>query len=193
MTEQQTLSQDQPARTVFTIGHSTRSMREFLNALKAHGIERLIDIRHFPVSRFNPQFNQAPLKAALEAAGIDYIWLPELGGYRKGGYLEHMKTEEFQRGLEKLQAYALQKRTAYMCAEVKWFKCHRRHVSDRLEEQAWQVIHIIDEKRVQRHRRKTNRIRCDYPGQQEKLFAEPDAADQDPGITDRRTPPQDES
>ena len=149
------------APRVFTIGHSTRTLEELLAVLLHHGIERVVDIRHFPGSRHNPQFNRETLARELPRHGLEYVWLERLGGYRAGGYVAYMETPEFAAGHAELEALARERRTAYMCAEVKWFKCHRRHVSDVLAGRGWQVIHIFDQKRVQRHTLKTNTIRCD--------------------------------
>ena len=146
---------------VFTIGHSNRSLQDFLAVLLHHRIERLVDIRHFPGSRHNPQFNRETLAEELVRQGIEYIWLERLGGYRTGGYAAYMHSAEFASGIETLEALAREKRTACMCAEVKWFKCHRRHVSDVLAARGWEVLHIFDQKRVQRHTLKTNTIMCD--------------------------------
>ena len=153
--------QEDSGKVVFTIGHSTRKLEELISVLKHYGIERLVDIRHFPTSRHNPQFNRAALEQALAEHGIEYVWLERLGGYREGGYLAYIETADFHAGLEALENLAREKPTAYMCAEVKWFQCHRRHVSDVLAARGWNVIHIIDEKRADRHRIKTNRIKCD--------------------------------
>ncbi len=146
---------------VYTIGHSTRRLDELIRVLQHYGIRRLLDIRHFPMSRHNPQFNRSELERALPQAGIEYIWLERLGGYRTGGYLAHMETEAFRSGLVELERLAREKPTAYMCAEIKWFQCHRRRVSDALVERGWSVIHIWDERRADRHRLKSNRIKCD--------------------------------
>jgi len=146
---------------VFSIGHSTRTLEELLAVLLHHRIERVVDIRHFPGSRHNPQFNRETLEQALLKNRLEYVWLERLGGYRTGGYRAYMQSADFASGMEALEALAREKRTAYMCAEVKWFKCHRRHVSDVLAARGWQVIHIFDEKRLQRHTLKTNTIRCD--------------------------------
>lgn len=148
-------------KAIFTIGHSIRKLDELINVLRHYGIERLADIRHFPASRHNPQFNQAALEAELLAAGIEYHWIEQLGGYRSGGYLAHMETADFRAGLGELERLAAEQRTAYMCAELVWFKCHRRRVSDALADRGWRVIHIFDEKRKQEHLLKTNRIKCD--------------------------------
>lgn len=146
---------------VYSIGHSTRRLEELIAVLKRYGVERLVDIRHFPMSRHNPQFNRSELERALLGAGIEYLWLERLGGYRSGGYLAHMETEAFRSGLAELERLAREKPTAYMCAEVKWFQCHRRRVSDVLAGRGWSVIHIWDERRADLHRLKTNRIKCD--------------------------------
>ncbi len=137
--------------TVYTIGHSTRKLEEFIGVLRHYGIARLIDIRHFPGSRHNPQFARPSLEQSLPAAGIDYVWIEKLGGFRKGGYHAHMETGEFREGLSELERLASEKPTAYMCAEAVWFRCHRRYVSDALVARGWRVIHIFDEKRTEEH------------------------------------------
>lgn len=152
-----------PGPRIYSIGHSTRTLTELIVVLKHYGIERVVDIRHFPGSRHNPQFNREQLEAALPAAGIEYRWLVQLGGYRSGGYLAHMETTEFAEGLAELERLARERPTAFMCAEIKWFQCHRRRVADVLAERGWQVIHIFTEKRADPHRLKTNRIRCERP------------------------------
>ena len=152
-----------PGPRIYSIGHSTRTLEELVAVLRHYGIERVVDIRHFPASRHNPQFNREQLEAALPAAGIEYRWLVQLGGYRSGGYLAHMETAEFAEGLAELERLARERPTAFMCAEIKWFQCHRRRVADVLAERGWQVIHIFTEKRAEPHRLKTNRIRCERP------------------------------
>lgn len=142
--------------TLFTIGHSTRRIEELLEALARHGIERLADIRTYPNSRHNPQFNQPALQATLEARGIEYVWLKQLGGYREEGYLAYMETADFTAGVERLDTLASEKRTACMCAELKWYQCHRRYVADALSDRGWRVVHILDETRAEAHRPKAN-------------------------------------
>ncbi len=149
------------AKSVFTIGHSTRPLEELIALLRHYRIERLVDIRHFPTSRHNPQFNKATLEQSLPDHGIEYLWLQRLGGYRSGGYVAYMETEDFRSGIRELEALASEKRTAYMCAEVKWYRCHRRRVSDVLEDHGWTVYHLITQTRAERHREKDNRIKCD--------------------------------
>ena len=146
---------------IYTIGHSTRKLGELIAVLLHHGIERLVDIRHFPGSQHNPQFNRETLEQQLARHAIEYVWLERLGGYRAGGYAAHMQTEDFTSGVEALETLARERRTAYMCAELKWYKCHRRHVSDVLAARGWNIVHIFDEKRLQRHTLKTNTIRCE--------------------------------
>ncbi|MCP5111624.1 MAG: DUF488 domain-containing protein [bacterium] len=148
-------------KRIFTIGHSTRPLEELLAILAHYRIESLVDVRHFPTSRHNPQFNKDSLHPALSQHGIEYHWLQFLGGYRSRGYLAHMETEDFRRGIARLEELAAQKLTAYMCAEVKWYRCHRRHVSDVLEQRGWRVIHIIDQTRAEPHTEKHNVIKCD--------------------------------
>jgi len=159
--EQQAASETDPREQVFTIGHSTRKLEELISALKHYAIERVVDIRHFPTSRHNPQFNKPILEQALREHGIDYVWLERLGGYRQGGYLAYTQTEDFQRGIEELERLAREKRAACMCAEVKWYRCHRRRVSDVLAERGWLVIHIFHETRAEEHFEKHNVIKCD--------------------------------
>lgn len=132
-------------RVVYTLGTSTRSMEDFIGILEARGISRVCDVRHFPGSRRYPHFSREPFSASLRRAGIDYVWLGEwLGGYRKGGYEQHMQSEEFARGLEELQRLAAQKPAAVVCAEALPWRCHRRFIAKAMEEEGWEVVHVID-------------------------------------------------
>jgi len=153
--------------TLYTIGHSTRSQEELLSVLKAHAIQTLVDIRAFPVSRRLPHFNRASLETALPAAGIRYVWMRELGGYRKKmlepspnvalrnasfrNYADYMLTAEFQNSVGELVRLAGQSRVAYMCAERVWFHCHRMLVSDWLVAHGNAVLHIAGEEPAQPH------------------------------------------
>jgi uncharacterized protein (DUF488 family) len=148
-------------RVVFTIGHSTRKLEELIAVLRRYGVRRIVDIRHFPSSRHNPQFNRAMLERSLPDQGLEYLWLQKLGGYREGGYEAYMDTPDFGQGLEELERLAGEKPTAYMCAEVKWWKCHRRRVSDQMARRGWRVVHILDEERADEHCPKENTIQCD--------------------------------
>jgi uncharacterized protein (DUF488 family) len=144
--------------TLYTIGHSTRTLDELISALQAHRIETLVDIRAFPMSRRLPQFNRTSLDETLPAAGIRYAWMKDLGGYRKKilhespnialrndsfrNYADYMLTPEFEQAISELVTLADHSRTAYMCAERVYFHCHRMLVSDWLVAQGHEVLHI---------------------------------------------------
>ncbi len=139
--------------TVFTIGHGTRTSEEFAALLEQYGIEVVVDVRRFPRSQRNPQFNRDTLRQMLRERGIGYVWLGELlGGYRSGGYEAWMDSEQFRRGLELLEKLARRRRCAVMCAERLFFRCHRRFIADSLVARGWRVVHIYDERRAQQHR-----------------------------------------
>jgi uncharacterized protein (DUF488 family) len=141
-----------------TVGHSTRQLDELVEALKAHQIQTLVDIRAFPMSRRLPQFNRESLEKSLPAAGIRYVWMKALGGYRKKvsdesphvalrnasfrNYADYMLTAEFESAMAELVALAETSRTAYMCAERVYFRCHRMLVSDWLIAHGHEVMHI---------------------------------------------------
>jgi uncharacterized protein (DUF488 family) len=153
--------------TLYTIGHSTRTFAEFLEALEAHQIRTLVDIRSLPASRRMPHFNRESLETTLPKAGINYVWLKELGGRRKKirndspnvalrndsfrNYADHMLTPEFQKGISELIRLAEQSRTAYMCAERIYFQCHRMLVSDWLVAHGHEVWHIDGTGPLKRH------------------------------------------
>jgi uncharacterized protein (DUF488 family) len=144
--------------TLYTIGHSTRSIDELIEALQAHSIATLADIRSFPVSRRLPHFNREALEKTLPVAGIQYVWMKDLGGRRKTirddsphialrnssfrNYADYMLTEQFRHAGEALVKMAGQSRTAYMCAERVYFNCHRMLVSDWLTAHGHEVLHI---------------------------------------------------
>jgi uncharacterized protein (DUF488 family) len=144
--------------TLYTIGHSTRPLDEFIAVLNAHSIQTLVDIRSFPVSRRLPHFNREALEESFAKAGIRYLWLKELGGRRKKirddspnvalrndsfrNYADYMLTTEFEQGVAELVRVAEQSRTAYMCAERVYFHCHRMLVSDWLVAHGHEVFHI---------------------------------------------------
>lgn len=145
--------------TIWTIGHSTRSLDEFVATLEAYEIELLVDVRRFPGSRRLPQFGAQELEAGLEKNRLAYKWLPSLGGRRQPlpdspntgwtnagfrGYADHISTEEFAEGLEDLLMLSGGMRTAIMCAELLWWRCHRRIVSDVLVTLGFDVVHIRD-------------------------------------------------
>ena len=144
--------------TLYSIGHSTRTLEELIAALQAHGIRTLVDIRAFPRSRRVPQFNREALEPRLPESGIRYLWVRALGGYRRKtldespnialrndsfrNYADYMLTPEFERAMAQLIALGQQSGTAFMCAERVYFRCHRMLVSDWLVAQGHQVLHI---------------------------------------------------
>jgi uncharacterized protein (DUF488 family) len=144
--------------TLYTIGHSIRTLEELIAALRAHEIRTLVDIRAFPMSRRLPQFNRESLEQTLPAAGIRYLWMKALGGYRRKileespnialrndsfrNYADYMLTPEFEQAMAELTALAEDSPTAYMCAERLYFRCHRMLVSDWLVAHKHEVLHI---------------------------------------------------
>jgi uncharacterized protein (DUF488 family) len=142
---------------VLTVGHSTHDAGEFVELLKGAGVQALADVRRYPGSRRMPWFNEGPLQTALGEAGIAYVHLPELGGRRQPvpgspnggwrvaqfqGYADHMETAEFAAGLARLLELASGQRTAVMCAEADWRRCHRRLLSDALVARGHAVSHL---------------------------------------------------
>ncbi|HTA48147.1 MAG TPA: DUF488 domain-containing protein [Verrucomicrobiae bacterium] len=153
---------------LYTVGHSTRSLDDLIETLQAHGIETLVDIRAFPMSRRLPQFNRESLEKSLPVAGINYVWMKTLGGYRKKSledspniglrnasfrnYADYMLTTEFENAMADLVALAKGSRTAYMCAERVYFRCHRMLVSDWLLGHGHEVQHIDETGPAKAHR-----------------------------------------
>lgn len=152
--------------TVYTIGHSNRLIEEFLDLLREHGVERVLDIRTVPKSRHNPQFGQDQLPASLEAAGIGYAYIRELGGLRRArkdtpngawrnasfrGYADHMQTPEFNEHVEEVAQLAQGQRCALMCAEAVPWRCHRSMVADALTVRGVPVEHIINKGKTKPH------------------------------------------
>lgn len=137
---------------IYTIGHSARSIEEFLELLKKFGIQALVDVRRFPTSNKWPQFKKEELAKALEKEGIKYFWLAELGGFRRGGYSNYISTKEFKLGLKKLIEIAEKFKTAIMCAEALYFKCHRRFIASELTKEGIAVRHILSPDRLILHR-----------------------------------------
>jgi uncharacterized protein (DUF488 family) len=153
--------------TVWTIGHSTRSIEEFLDVLAAYDIELVADVRRFPGSRRLPQFSPPAFENALAARHVAYAWLPSLGGRRRTdpassnvgwrhaafrAYADHTATEEFAAGLFELLMLAKGLRTAVMCAEILWWRCHRRIIADVLVSLGITVVQIRDERTASVHR-----------------------------------------
>ena len=145
-------------QAIWTIGHSTRSLEDFLDLLAESRIEAVADVRRYPGSRRWPHFAQMPLATVLEQRGLDYLWFPELGGRRTPtadsantawrnqafrGYADYMATEEFAAGLARLVNLACGLRTAIMCAEALWWRCHRGLIADVLRWLGFEVFHIL--------------------------------------------------
>jgi uncharacterized protein (DUF488 family) len=158
--------QDVLEPVVFTVGHSTRPLTEFIALLKAHSVARLIDVRTVPRSRHNPQFDRDTLPDALAADGIGYEHVPGLGGFRRThpgslntgwrntsfrGYADYMQTAEFADNLADLIARATRERIALMCAEAVPWRCHRSLIADALVVHGIRVEEIISETRRQVH------------------------------------------
>jgi uncharacterized protein (DUF488 family) len=150
---------------ISTVGHSTRSVDDFIELLRAHSISVVADVRQFPGSRRYPQFNKEALAKSLAGHGIKYVHLPELGGRRKAkkdsvntawrheafrGYADYMDTPAFADGIRRLIEMA-KDRTAIMCAEAVWWRCHRSLIADYLKAKGIEVLHIIDQKKVEPH------------------------------------------
>ncbi len=147
------------APILYTIGHGARSLDAFLELLDRERIERVVDVRSFPGSRKHPHFGKDALAASLEERGIEYAWRKDLGGFRKArpdsrhtalrsagfrGYADHMETEEFREARDWLIESSREKRTAFMCAESLWWRCHRRMLADALVAVGCDVRHIMD-------------------------------------------------
>ena len=151
---------------IYTIGHSTHPIEEFISMLNSFSIAFVADIRNFPGSRRYPQFNKDALELSLKEKGIDYIHMKDLGGRRKPlpdsintnwrhqafrGYADYMQTKEFKNAVDQLENLASKQRTAYMCSEAVWWSCHRALVSDFLKVKGWKVMHIMGIGKSQEH------------------------------------------
>jgi len=160
-------------RIVYTIGHSSRSLDEFLTILKQYSIQRVIDVRRWPTSTRSRHFSREVLEEALRREGIDYVWIPELGGYRKFGvdvppienYATCFESEGFRayaayitlrqdvkQYLRRLEELVSEKLSALMCSERLFVRCHRKILSVYLVARGFKVIHIIDLGRTQEHK-----------------------------------------
>jgi uncharacterized protein (DUF488 family) len=152
--------------SIWTVGHSTLLREQFLNVLASFDIQLLVDVRSFPGSRRYPHFNRDNLRDSLSAAGVVYLHMPELGGRRKTrpdsqnvawrnesfrGYADYMETAAFREGIEHLMKLASEQRTAVMCAEAVWWRCHRSLIADYLKTAGVAVIHILAEGKSQEH------------------------------------------
>lgn len=153
-------------KIIFTLGHSARSIEEFIDLLKCHEIEMLIDVRTIPKSRHNPQFNEETLEIALKESGILYHHLTKLGGLRHTtkasinvgwhnlsfrGFADYMQTSFFWEGIEELEILGKKYKSAIMCAEALPWRCHRSLIADALALRKWKVVHIISKKSTKLH------------------------------------------
>lgn len=152
---------------IFTIGHSTHPIDEFVALLQAHSVKEIVDVRSIPGSRHNPQFNSDTLKESLRQVHIKYKHLKKLGGLRHTtkdsinlgwrntsfrGFADYMGTPEFAEGLEDLENIAEERKTAIMCAEAVPWRCHRSLIADALTKQKWDVFDIMSLKTASKHR-----------------------------------------
>ena len=153
-------------KTIWTIGHSTRTYDELIAMLHSFEISLVADVRHFPGSRKFPHFNKEILQVTLPQHHIRYVHFISLGGRRKAkagstntawknsafrGYADYMETDVFYKGIADLTHQALQQRVAYMCSEAVWWSCHRAMISDYLKSQGWKVMHIMGIGKSQEH------------------------------------------
>ena len=152
--------------TIWTIGHSTRGIDEFLALLAEYDIQALADVRRYPGSRRMPQFGRDALRETLNASGLEYVHMVELGGRRRAlpdspntawrseafrGYADYMMTDEFARAFAALLELAARRRTVIMCAEALWWRCHRGLVSDALKAAGHEVLHILGPRKTEPH------------------------------------------
>jgi uncharacterized protein (DUF488 family) len=146
-----------PAPTIWTVGHSTRSLEDLIALLRAHRVDRVVDVRAYPGSRRHPHFGRDRLADALAAAGVEYLHLPELGGRREPrpdsghtalvdpafrGFADYMGTPPFEEALQRLLALAADRRAAILCAEADPRRCHRSLIADALVARGAAVAHI---------------------------------------------------
>jgi uncharacterized protein (DUF488 family) len=151
---------------IYTVGHSTRTLHEFVILLQAFSIEMLVDVRSYPGSRRYPHFNKESLLKELPEKGILYTHMPLLGGRRKAlpqskntawrnaafrGYADYMETNEFKVGIKDLENAATNYRTAFMCSEAVWWRCHRSLIADDLKVKGWKVLHILNDNKAGEH------------------------------------------
>ncbi len=161
------MSRPSNSGSITTIGHSNRTLEEFIELLRLRHIELLVDLRTVPRSRHNPQFNRETLPGSLAAAGIDYTHMAGLGGLRHPhadsvnsgwrnasfrGYADYMQTPEFEKSLAELVALAKRRRLAIMCAEAVPWRCHRSLVADALVARGVPVEHVVSSRSVTAHK-----------------------------------------
>lgn len=152
--------------TIWTLGHSNHGWEAFLALLAGHGIQAVTDVRRYPGSRRHPWFASDTLAKTLPQVGIEYLWLPQLGGRRQvqpgsanggwrnaafQGYADHLASDEFAEGLAQVLPLARRRRTALMCAESLWWRCHRRLIADLLQHRGHTVLHILGDTPAKPH------------------------------------------
>lgn len=153
-------------KIIWTIGHSTHPLDEFIAMLKSFDIRILVDVRSFPGSKRYPHFNKESLEISFSKNNIEYIHLKSLGGRRKPnpnssndawrndafkGYADYMETEDFKNAINELQQLAINDHIAYMCSEAVWWRCHRSLISDYLKSIGWTVMHIMSKGKAEEH------------------------------------------
>jgi len=153
-------------RELWTIGHSTRDMKDFIALLKKHKIAILADVRSLPGSNKYPQYNQENMVKDLENSGIAYRYMKDLGGLRKKNkhshntvwrnasfrnYADYMETPEFEKAIKELVKIAVENRTCICCAEAVWWRCHRSMIADYMKSKGWTVHHILSSKKTEEH------------------------------------------
>ena len=142
-----------PEPIIYTLGTSTHTREEFLELLNSYHIEKVVDVRSFPQSRFE-HFKKENLERILSENGFNYFYLgKKLGGFRKGGYLSYTKSLPYQEGISHLEQIGRESITAFICAERFPWKCHRRFIASTLEERGWKVVHIIEKDRIWRSKK----------------------------------------
>jgi len=153
-------------RTLWTIGHSTHDAATFVHLLREHRVDCVIDVRRYPGSRRHPQFGSSELSATLDAEGLGYVHFADLGGRRRPradspntewrnagfrGYADYMASTAFRDALVQATVVAVDRRSALMCAETLWWRCHRSMIADDLVLHGWQVAHILGDGKLAAH------------------------------------------
>jgi uncharacterized protein (DUF488 family) len=153
-------------KIIYTIGHSTRTLEELVALLQTFSIEMLVDVRSYPGSKRYPHFNKESLSKKLPAKDLLYLHIQCLGGRRKAlpqskntawkndafrGYADYMETGDFKKGVDELEKTGSRYRTAFMCSEAVWWRCHRSMIADYMKVNGWKVLHILNNKKTEEH------------------------------------------
>ena len=150
---------------IFTLGHSTRTFQEFVDLLTFYGVDLLVDVRKYATSKKFPHFNMNNIHDELKRFRIDYVHIPELGGFRKEGYLVFTKSEQFGDAMAGLLQKIVNRKACIMCSERLFYRCHRRHIAEKLVFLGHDLFHILDQGSVTEHKQ-------DMPEMQLKLFCD---------------------